>query len=57
MQPGQINPDFVKLVECRAEVAAASGLQDDDVEVSMGMSGDYEHAVRHTSYSNPSECA
>lgn len=49
MQPGQINPDFVKLVECRAEVAAASGLQDDDVEVSMGMSGDYEHAVRHTS--------
>jgi len=45
MQPGQTNPDFIKLVECRAEVAAAAGLQNDDVEVSMGMSGDYEHAI------------
>lgn len=45
MEPGQTNPDFIKLVECRTAVAAAAGLENDDVEISMGMSGDYVHAI------------
>ncbi len=34
------------LRRCRGEVAAALGLPEDDLELSMGMSADYEQAVR-----------
>ena len=33
------------LVQCRAAVAAVLGVAADTLELSMGMSGDYEHAV------------
>jgi hypothetical protein len=36
---------FVSLSLCRERVAAALGLPADDLELSMGMSGDYEQAV------------
>lgn len=39
------NPDFEALVQCRAAVAAALGVDADTLELSMGMSGDFEHAV------------
>jgi pyridoxal phosphate enzyme (YggS family) len=45
MQPGEVNPDFVALAECRLQVAAAVGMEVAEVELSMGMSGDYEHAI------------
>lgn len=37
--------DFVRLLECRDEVSAKLELDPDQIEVSMGMSGDYEQAV------------
>lgn len=40
------NPDFCKLVEVRREVAAALNLQPDSLELSMGMSNDFEEAIR-----------
>lgn len=39
------NPDFIKLIECRKEVCKKLNLSLDDVELSMGMSNDYEHAI------------
>lgn len=39
------NPDFQELMSCRDSVAAAIGVSPDSLELSMGMSGDYEHAV------------
>lgn len=33
------------LTECRAKVCEALGLKAEDVELSMGMSGDFEQAV------------
>lgn len=39
------NPDFLRLVECRKEVSASLNLQIDEIELSMGMSSDFEHAV------------
>lgn len=40
------NPDFLSLVECRKKVCENLGLDQKNVELSMGMSSDYEHAVR-----------
>ena len=36
---------FQKLVECREVLCGELDLQPEDVELSMGMSSDYEHAV------------
>lgn len=41
-----INPDFKSLRDCRQPVADALGVQPESIELSMGMSGDFEHAVR-----------
>jgi PLP dependent protein len=43
------NEDFIALKAARAEVAKALGLQDDELELSMGMSSDYEGAIREGS--------
>ncbi|XP_067944279.1 pyridoxal phosphate homeostasis protein-like [Watersipora subatra] len=39
------NPDFLKLLECKKDVMEQFSLQEDEVEVSMGMSNDFEHAI------------
>lgn len=39
------NPDFLKLVECRKEVCEKLNLDINEVELSMGMSCDFEQAV------------
>ena len=39
------NPDFVKLIETRDSICGELNLQPDDYELSMGMSGDFEHAI------------
>jgi uncharacterized pyridoxal phosphate-containing UPF0001 family protein len=44
--PGEPNPDFVALGNCRARLCETLGLPPAAVELSMGMSGDFEHAVR-----------
>jgi len=40
------NPDFRTLVETRGAVAAALGKEETDLELSMGMSKDYEEAIK-----------
>merc|ERR1711990_427278 len=40
------NPDFRTLLETRGAVAAALGKEETDLELSMGMSKDYEEAIR-----------
>jgi len=40
-----INPDFKALRDCRTPVAQALAVPADQIELSMGMSGDFEHAV------------
>eukprot|EP00050_Salpingoeca_kvevrii_P011043 m.12319 g.12319 ORF g.12319 m.12319 type:complete len:230 (+) comp3222_c0_seq2:207-896(+) len=42
---GETNPDFERLVECRKDVAAQLGIDEGELEMSMGMSGDFEHAI------------
>lgn len=39
------NPDFVKLLQCRDDVSQKLGISIADIEVSMGMSADFEQAV------------
>ncbi|XP_026323100.1 pyridoxal phosphate homeostasis protein [Hyposmocoma kahamanoa] len=39
------NPDFLKLIECRKEVCEKLKLDINEVEISMGMSCDFEQAV------------
>ncbi|XP_051157940.1 pyridoxal phosphate homeostasis protein [Leptopilina boulardi] len=39
------NPDFLSLVECRKNVCQELGLDQKNVQLSMGMSSDYEHAI------------
>ncbi|XP_078358532.1 pyridoxal phosphate homeostasis protein-like isoform X1 [Oculina patagonica] len=39
------NPDFVCLVECRKKVCEKLGLSLEDVELSMGMSNDFDKAI------------
>lgn len=40
------NPDFVCLKKCRDELCQELGIDWKDVGLSMGMSDDFEHAVR-----------
>ena len=42
------NPDFLKLLEVRDYVCSKLNISKSEVELSMGMSADYEHAVRTT---------
>lgn len=39
------NPDFVMLAKCRQEVCEKLNIDVENVELSMGMSTDFEHAV------------
>lgn len=40
------NPDFLCLAKCREQICSELGLNVSDVELSMGMSGDFEEAIR-----------
>lgn len=40
-----VNPDFVSLIKCKEDVCTSLHLNPDGVELSMGMSSDFEHAV------------
>ena len=40
------NPDFICLIKCREKIHDELGIDVKDIELSMGMSSDYEHAVR-----------
>jgi len=40
------NPDFICLIKCREKIQDELGIDVKDIELSMGMSNDYEHAVR-----------
>lgn len=40
------NPDFVTLIECRRRIAKECGLDERQLELSMGMSNDFEEAIR-----------
>lgn len=40
------NPDFLKLKECQKDVCKILNLDSMTVQLSMGMSSDFEHAVR-----------
>ncbi|XP_071561204.1 pyridoxal phosphate homeostasis protein-like [Temnothorax nylanderi] len=39
------NPDFISLKKCREKVRDELGIDIKDIELSMGMSSDYEHAI------------
>jgi len=39
------NPDFIALKKCREDVCKTLELSPENVEISMGMSSDYEHAI------------
>ncbi|XP_011298871.1 proline synthase co-transcribed bacterial homolog protein [Fopius arisanus] len=39
------NPDFLSLIKCRESICRELGLDKSKVELSMGMSTDYEHAI------------
>ena len=39
------NPDFLKLIECRREVATLLQLEENSLELSMGMSSDFAEAI------------
>jgi len=43
--PGEVNPDFELLVKVKQEVCTELELDPAEMELSMGMSGDYEHAI------------
>ncbi|CAD5111687.1 DgyrCDS973 [Dimorphilus gyrociliatus] len=43
------NPDFQQLIQCRKNVAEKLGLNELDIELSMGMSNDFEHAIENGS--------
>lgn len=42
------------LEKCREDICSKLGLEPSDVELSMGMSQDYEKAVRHLLFFTPS---
>ena len=44
MQGG--NPDFTKLRESRTAIAEVLNIKESDIELSMGMSKDFEEAIR-----------
>ncbi|XP_013414433.1 pyridoxal phosphate homeostasis protein [Lingula anatina] len=39
------NPDFQELIRCRKEICESLGLRLEEIELSMGMSNDFEHAI------------
>ena len=39
------NPDFLKLVSCRKTICDEISLKEQELELSMGMSADFEQAV------------
>lgn len=39
------NPDFICLIRCREKIYDELGIDLKDIELSMGMSNDYEHAI------------
>ncbi|XP_012054251.1 PREDICTED: proline synthase co-transcribed bacterial homolog protein [Atta cephalotes] len=39
------NPDFICLIKCREKIHDELGIDVKDIELSMGMSSDYEHAI------------
>lgn len=39
------NPDFLCLIKCREKICEEIGIDIKNIELSMGMSSDYEHAV------------
>ncbi|XP_046642206.1 pyridoxal phosphate homeostasis protein-like [Daphnia pulicaria] len=39
------NPDFLKMIECHKEIICIPDLPKESLELSMGMSSDYEHAI------------
>ncbi|KAK2711722.1 pyridoxal phosphate homeostasis protein-like [Artemia franciscana] len=39
------NPDFLRLITCRNTVSSHLGIDAEELELSMGMSSDYEHAI------------
>lgn len=39
------NPDFLCLLQCRERLCNAFNLEKDSLDISMGMSDDFEHAV------------
>ena len=43
--PSTENPDFVALVECKKRLCSELNMNWDQVELSMGMSSDFEQAV------------
>ncbi|XP_022708276.1 pyridoxal phosphate homeostasis protein-like isoform X2 [Varroa jacobsoni] len=45
VQPGTENPDFAALAKCRNMVAEALGIEHEVLELSMGMSADFEQAI------------
>ncbi|XP_041369277.1 pyridoxal phosphate homeostasis protein-like isoform X2 [Gigantopelta aegis] len=45
------NPDFKALVQCKDDVCRELELDNQSVELSMGMSGDFEHAIEQGSTS------
>lgn len=45
LPPDQVNDDFVKLIKCKETLCDTLNLNPDDVDLSMGMSSDFEHAV------------
>ncbi|KAG8459835.1 hypothetical protein KFE25_014398 [Diacronema lutheri] len=51
LEPGTDDPDFACLTRCRADVADALGVPAESLELSMGMSGDWERAIRQGSTS------
>lgn len=46
LEEGKENEDFIRLVEVRDSLAKELGLEQKDLELSMGMSEDFESAVR-----------
>ena len=46
LPPSHLSPSPQCLKKCREETAEALGLDPADLELSMGMSGDFESAVR-----------
>ncbi|XP_022086653.1 pyridoxal phosphate homeostasis protein-like [Acanthaster planci] len=39
------NPDFQTLIKCREDICSKFGLPKESIELSMGMSNDFEHAI------------
>ena len=46
LEPGHENEDFAKLVQVRDEMAAGVGVDRGELKLSMGMSQDFESAIR-----------